>query len=54
MNMNTKSILTIDLAGTGWMLRLCEETGKMLNWSSITMQFLHDARESKNLQCQTK
>lgn len=54
MNINTKFILTIDFAGTGWTFSMCEETGKMLNWSSITMQFLHDARDSKNLQCQTK
>lgn len=35
--MNIKFVFIIDLVGIGWMLRLCEEIGKMLNWLLIIM-----------------
>lgn len=37
MNMNIKFIFIIDLVGIGWMLSMCEEIGKMLNWLLIIM-----------------
>jgi len=44
--------LTLDLAGTGCMLSVWEEKGSRLNWSSITIQFWHDAIDKINLDIQ--
>lgn len=47
-------LLTCDCGGTGVMFATWLEMGKIFSWSSITMQFLHEARDRMNLSSQAK
>ena len=42
-------ILTDVFGGTGVIVRMCEERGRMLSWSSRTIHFLQDDSDNKNL-----
>lgn len=44
------NVITWVFGGTGLMFAMWLEIGRMLSWSSMTTQFLHDARDRMNLE----